>query len=91
MQRIRSEFFCFKAMNLAKKIRESADYDEPADFDTTKFKNMGNLATGFNPRFVKNMTNVDFGSLLSSGDLKDIDFSKDSVSNMLYLLPYMQI
>lgn len=41
---------------------------------------MGKIATGFQPRFIKNMTNVDFGSLLSAGDLKDMDFDGDSVS-----------
>jgi hypothetical protein len=61
------------------KIKESADYDQPSDFDTNKFKEIGNLAKGFSPRFVKNMTNVDFGSLLGSGDLRDIDFA-DNVS-----------
>ncbi|XP_053382724.1 uncharacterized protein LOC123562302 [Mercenaria mercenaria] len=65
------------ARTMVSKIKESADYDEPRDFDTSKFKEVGNLAKGFSPRFVKNMTNVDFGSLLSSGDLKDIDFSEN--------------
>ena len=65
----------FQARTMISKIKESADYDQPSDFDTTKFKEVGNLAKGFSPRFVKNMTNVDFGSLLGSGDLKDIDFA----------------
>lgn len=40
---------------------------------------MGKIATGFSSRFVKNMTNVNFADLLSAGDLKDMDFSGDSV------------
>ena len=44
---------------------------------------MGKVATGFQPRFMKSMTNVNFADLLSAGDIRDMDFSGDSVSRYL--------
>ena len=66
---------------MAKKLRESSDYDEASDFDTAKFKQMKKLASGFSPRFIEDMTdNVDFKDVLNDGSLRDVDFPKDSVS-----------
>ena len=75
----------FKSRAFAKKIRESSDYDEPSDFSTEKFKNMGKLASGFSSRFIKNMTSVNFGDVLTDGSLVGVDFPKDSVSTGILL------
>jgi len=64
----------------AKKLREDADFNEPTDIDTTKFRELGSLGTGFSSRFIAEMTNVNAAELLANGDLQDQDFDKDAVS-----------
>ena len=71
----------FQSRTIAKKIRESEDYNEPQDFDNEKFKKMGKFAAAFSSRDIKNMTAVNFLDFLNDGGLEDIDFPKDSVSN----------
>ena len=70
----------FQSRTLAKKIRESEDYNDPSDYDTDKFKKMGKFAAAFSSRDIKNMTGVNFADVLNDGGLQAIDFPKDSVS-----------
>ena len=80
----------FQSRTLAKKIRESEDYNDPSDYDTDKFKKMGKFAAAFSSRDIKNMTGVNFADVLNDGGLQAIDFPKDSVSigyrNSMYII-----
>lgn len=77
-----------QSRSIAKKIRESEDFDDPSDFDSAKFKTMGKFAAGFSGRDIQDMTAVNFLDVLNDGALLQIEFPKDSVSDTVNLQIY---